>query len=318
VATISALVAPYALASNIGDLQTQARDLEAHINELGNQENQLSERYDAGVIALKATEVGVTRAQGQVAAADTRANRALSVLQADAVDAYVNNGSGSLDGTGLAGSIAGANSSLLRAEYAQSLATDQSAVEDQYRLASKQANRAESNLKTQEAGAAANLRTIVVDEKQVQAAQVTLVSVEAQVKGRIATLIAQQLAAERRAAQLAAERRLAAARAAAARQSVGRGGRRPGRPPDHHRADRSDADAATRVRGPFGCRRRGGGGRRVPYRRPVRVGRSGPWHLRLLRADHVGLRPGRGGAPALQRVAIRSDGAHLDGGPRAR
>jgi cell wall-associated NlpC family hydrolase len=215
-ATISAFVAPYAVATNIGDLQAQARDLEAHINELGNQESQLSEQYDAGVIQLQKAETDVARAQAQVDAANARADQTRTVLQADAVDAYVNNGQGSLSGSGPASTVSGADANLLREEYSQSLATSQSDVEDRYRLDSKLSSRAESNLKTQESVAAANLVAITADEKRVQSAQVTLVAVEAQVKGRIATLIAQQLAAERRAAQLAAERRLAAQRAAAA------------------------------------------------------------------------------------------------------
>jgi cell wall-associated NlpC family hydrolase len=204
------------VATNIGDLQAQARDLEAHINELGNQESQLSEQYDAGVIQLQKAETDVARAQAQVDAANARADQTRTVLQADAVDAYVNNGQGSLSGSGPASTVSGADANLLREEYSQSLATSQSDVEDRYRLDSKLSSRAESNLKTQESVAAANLVAITADEKRVQSAQVTLVAVEAQVKGRIATLIAQQLAAERRAAQLAAERRLAAQRAAAA------------------------------------------------------------------------------------------------------
>lgn len=216
VATISAFIAPYAVASNIRDLQAQAQDLEAHINALGNQESQLSERYDAGVIALNDTEVAVAQARAQVAAANGKADQARGVLQADAVDAYINNGIGSLGGSGPSGTISAADSTLLRAEYSQSLATDQSNVEGQYSLDSIQASRAEANLRTQEAAAAANLAAIVADEKQVRAAQASLVALEAQVKGRIATLIAQQQAAARLAAQQAAERRLAAARAAAA------------------------------------------------------------------------------------------------------
>jgi cell wall-associated NlpC family hydrolase len=217
---MSALVAPHAAATSIGDLRAQAEALQARIGAMGAQEGRLSERYDAAVLQLRQAQANVARARQEVAAADRKVASARAVLLADAVNAYVSSGSGSLSGSGPANSIAGANASLLRAEYQQTLAVNQSDSEYQYRLAGRQASAAEANLKVQEMRAAANITTIAGDEKRVAAAQVVLEATEAQVKGRIATLIAQQQAAARQAAQLAAEQRLAAQRAAAAQAAA--------------------------------------------------------------------------------------------------
>jgi cell wall-associated NlpC family hydrolase len=211
---LSGLAIPHAGASSLGDLQAQARQLETQISDLGNQEAQLSERYDAARLALKASQTKVLEAREAVASATGKADKAKGVLQADAVNAYVDSGSGSVSGSSNPSSISGADASLLRAEYEQSLATNQSDSEDQYRLASVQATTAETNLKKQEAAAAANVSTIAGDEKQVEATQSSLESAEAQDKGRIATLIAQQQAAQARAEQAAARQRLAAEQAA--------------------------------------------------------------------------------------------------------
>jgi cell wall-associated NlpC family hydrolase len=211
---LSGLALPHAAASNLGDLQAQAQRLEAEINALGNQESQLSEQYDSAVYALKGARERVAQAKAAVAQANSRAGRARSVLRADAVNAYINNGSGSVSGSGQSSSIAGADASLLRAEYEQSLATNQADSEDQYRLASKEADSAEITLKTEEAAAAKNVETIAGDVKQVEATQASLERAESQDKGRIATLIAAQRAAALRAQQVAADQRIAAAQAA--------------------------------------------------------------------------------------------------------
>jgi cell wall-associated NlpC family hydrolase len=216
VAAMSGLALPRAGAANLPDLRAQAAALASRINTLGNQEAALGEQYDNARNILSATENRIAAARRIVAGADANAAKARTVLQSDAVTAYVTNGSSSLDGSGAPASVSGANASLLRAEYAQSLASDQSDSEDRYHLASVEAGTAESNLKAEEATQAKNVAAIATAADNARTTQGQLEQAEAQDQGQIATLVAQQQAAIQAAAQKAALARLAADRARAA------------------------------------------------------------------------------------------------------
>ena len=185
----------------MGNLQAQASSLLARINSLGNQEAALSERYDQAQYQLSSLQTQVADAQSKLAAAQASAQAARNALKADAVQAYVDGGNNPLTG---GNAIQGATNSLLRAEYINTLATNQSDAIDQYRLASLQEEAAAKQLKQRESAAQAQLNQLNSDRNAVAAASAQLTADEHQVTNQIAQLKAQELAAEQAAAAAAA------------------------------------------------------------------------------------------------------------------
>jgi cell wall-associated NlpC family hydrolase len=200
--------------SNLGDLRTQASDLATQINSLGYQEEQLSERYDSAVINLKGAEARVAAAKAQVAKADGDAGQAAKVLKLEAVAAYVDNGTST--GTGTSATVKSADSTLLQAEYEQSMASSQADAEDRYKLTSEVAATAEGKLKASESVAATTVATIASDKKSIIATVGQLKTAQSHDDGQIATLVAQDREAAIKAAAAAYQRKLASEQAAAA------------------------------------------------------------------------------------------------------
>ena len=89
----------------------------------------------------------MAQAAQQVAAADVQRRSGPAGAAADAIQAYVHGGSNPLTSGGNA--MTNATNSLLRAEYVNSLATNQNDAIDQYRLAALQEQAAKSNLQQQ-------------------------------------------------------------------------------------------------------------------------------------------------------------------------
>jgi peptidoglycan DL-endopeptidase CwlO len=214
VALTSGLVAPLASAASLSDLRAQAAALVSRINSLGQQEEALSEKYDNAQLQVQQLQLRVQQAAAQLTAAQATTNRAKQALMADAVNAYVNGGSSPLQSGGNA--IQNANTSLLRAEYVNTLATNQNDAIDQYHLATLQEQAAEISLKHQTAAAQRQLQQVASARTAVSNLQSQLNATYQQDTGQIAQLVAQQEAADAAAAQRAAEQRLAAAQAAAA------------------------------------------------------------------------------------------------------
>ena len=222
IALSSGLLVPTAArAQSVGSLRAQAAQLEAQIQQLGQQEAALSERYDGANYALSQTQAKVAAARSALRQALAKAGHARGVLQTEALDAYVSGSGGSPALTPLKS----ADQSLLRAEYEQTLANNQTDAMDAYQAASLQASTAERLLHQQEKAQTADLRAIAGDKVKVQAAADQLQQLLGHDKGQIATLVAAQQAAQRRAQERAAQLRIqqqqqqqrqAAARAAAA------------------------------------------------------------------------------------------------------
>jgi cell wall-associated NlpC family hydrolase len=211
-ALTSGLVIPSsASADQISTLQAQASAIAARITTLGNQEEALAEKYDAAQGQVQALQDQVATAHAQLAAAQATMARAREALKADAVQAYVTGGNESY---GSGDAIQNATSSLLRAEYINTLATNQSDDIDQYRLATLQEQAASTQLNQQEKAAQAEVDSLDNDRSAVEAADTQLTSQQSQVAAEIVQLKAEQAAAERAAAAAAAARRAAAERAA--------------------------------------------------------------------------------------------------------
>ena len=210
-ALTSGLVVPSASADQMSTLQAQAAALAARINSLGQQEEALAEKYDQAQYQVEQLQAQVSSAQAQLAAAEATTQKARLALKADAIQAYVNGGNNPLSSPN---AVQNATNSLLRAEYINTLANNQSQDIDQYRLAALQEQAAAAKLKQQESAAKAQLNSLSSARAAVAATSNQLTAAQRQVSGQIAQLKAQELAAEQAAAAAAAARKLAAERAA--------------------------------------------------------------------------------------------------------
>jgi cell wall-associated NlpC family hydrolase len=212
VATATVAVLPVG-ASRLTSERAQAQALADKISALGRQEAALGEQYNGGLIAFEQAQVRVAAAAKAVAAAKAGQERSLRLLEQVALEAYVGGGPQAV----LAGpaTLKNLDEALLRQEIEQTLASDQTDVMDQYRLAAAQAAAAHQQLVNARNLDAVQLARLENDRHQVQSAQDKVVATEDQVKGSIAKLVA-QIQAQELAVQRAAAARLAAQRAAAA------------------------------------------------------------------------------------------------------
>jgi cell wall-associated NlpC family hydrolase len=211
-ALTSGLVVPSASADQISNLKAQAAAIASKINALGLQEDALSERYDQAQMVVAQLQQSVANAGKQLSVAQAAAERARKVLQQDALQAYIDGVQNPLQsGSNI---VESANRSLLRAEYVDTLATDQTNAIDRYRLATLQEQAAQNRYKQQESAAQAQLQQVRSDEASVSSLAAQLQATERQVSGQIATLVAQQEAAQAAAAAAAEQARLAAEQAA--------------------------------------------------------------------------------------------------------
>lgn len=214
VAAATCLTAPHASADQLSDLRAKAQAIAAKIQAFGYQEASLGERFDAATLAQQQAAAKVSQAAKQVASANAKAESARSALRQEAVDAYTRGGA-SLGSTGHS-SLASADNSLLRAEYVDSLATNQNDAMDSFHLASLQAQTAKAALGQAETEAGQQAAALNQDRQAAAASQRQLQGVYAQDQGQISQLVA-QIQAEQAAAAAAAAQKAAADRATAAR-----------------------------------------------------------------------------------------------------
>jgi cell wall-associated NlpC family hydrolase len=202
-----------ASADQISDLRAQASALAARIQSLSGQEDALSEQYDGDVLKVQTLEGKVAQAARRLSEASAQESRSKSILQRDALNAYVHGGADAL--TSKQGPLNGTNEGLLRAEYASSLATDQRDAMDQYHIYALQDQAAKAQFERQTSAAEDAVRQVSRARQAVTNVAAQLQTTLNQDKGRIAVLVAQQQAAAAAAAEAAARARLAAQRAAA-------------------------------------------------------------------------------------------------------
>jgi len=199
--------------------RSEAQNLASQISALGEREAALGEQYDAGVVALQQANARVVGATKALVSAKASQARTVVLLRVDAVSAYVGGG----PQVELAGAVplANLNEALLRQELEDTFASDQTDALDSYQLAAAQESTARAQLELARNAAAARVTQLESDRNQVEAAQDKLVGMQQQVRGEIATLVAEiqreQLLAEQEAeaARLARERAQQAAEAAA-------------------------------------------------------------------------------------------------------
>jgi len=209
-------------ADQLADMRAQAAAIAAKIASLGQREDALSEFYDLGVEKLDAADKQVQAATKAFALAKAEEAKTVALLQQDAIEAYV--GGGPQVGLGAPASMGSLDQALLRSELERTFAADETSALDNYQLAEANVSTARATLVTARNADARQVAGLEADRRQVQATQAELIAAEQQVKGKIATLVAeirqQQLLAEQRAeAELLARQRAQAAAAAAAAQA---------------------------------------------------------------------------------------------------
>jgi peptidoglycan DL-endopeptidase CwlO len=213
---------PIAGADQLTNEQAEASSLAAKISTLGLREAALGEQYDAGVATLATANDRVGEAVRALAKAEAEQDKTINLLQQDAVEAYVGGGPQSAMG----GSVPANNmdDALLREELAQTFAADQTDALDSYRLAEAEASTAKGELLTARDADARQVARLQKDRSAVEAAQAQLTSVQQQVVGKIAALVAAiqraKILAEQRAEAALLARERAAAVAAAAKQAA--------------------------------------------------------------------------------------------------
>jgi cell wall-associated NlpC family hydrolase len=209
-------------ADQLANMRAQAAAIAAKIAALGQREDALSQRYDYGVAQLDMANKQVEAATRAFETAKAHEATTVTLLQQDALQAYV--GGGPAAALGAPASLKTLDQALLRNELEATFAADQTSALDSYQLAAANASTARAALLSARNTDARRVAGLERDRQLAQAAQAKLVALERQVKGQIATLVAQvrqqQLLAEQRAeAELLARERSqqqAAAAAAAA------------------------------------------------------------------------------------------------------
>jgi cell wall-associated NlpC family hydrolase len=211
-------------ADPLAGARAQAAQIAAQIQAQGQRLTALSEQYDQSQLRvdqldgqLSQTQAAIAQTQAQVAADETD-------LRAQALDAYMSGGNEfGLEQLFAGGSMQSAASS----EYREVAGGNLSNALDRLRSAKLTLAQEQSQLQSTEQGARAALAQANAAK---QGAAATLGSQQAtldRVKGQIATLVAQQQAAEAAAQAAAFQARLAAARAAASAGKLGANGTAP-------------------------------------------------------------------------------------------
>ena len=209
-ATATATAAPSAgAASPLSAAQAKAASLEAEIQQTGRQIDALDQQYQAA-IAKKAAldqQIGVTEAE--ISRSQNHIGRDKNVLHRAAIEAYVTGGTSAASSALFSGSQTSAMDSTV---YNQVITGNLNTAMADLNTAIAQLDAQEQTLKAEDAQAAQAVATAHAAFQSAQALGSQQQAALAQVKGQIATLIAQQQAAA--AAEAAAAARAALATAA--------------------------------------------------------------------------------------------------------
>ncbi len=182
-------VVPSAGADQLSNEQAYAQELTSQIAALGVREAALGEQYDAGVVALHQANARVAAAAKALASAKASQRKTVVLLRQDAVQAYVGGG----PALELAGpvALANVNQALLRQELEQTFASHESDALDSFQFAAAEESTAQAGLVLARDADRRRVASLESDRQQVMATQNRLVGVQQQVKGQIATLVAE-------------------------------------------------------------------------------------------------------------------------------
>ena len=186
-----------------------AQELTTQIAALGVREAALGEQYDAGVVALQQANARVAAAAKALTSAKVSQGKTVVLLRQDAVQAYVGGGPAlELAGPWLRQPQPGVVAPGTRTDF-RFARTD---ALDSFQFAAAEESTAQAALVLARNADRRRLAGLQTDRQQVLATQNNLVGVQQQVKGQIATLVAEIQREQELAAQRAEDARLANSR----------------------------------------------------------------------------------------------------------
>lgn len=220
---LSVGVAPFLSASNaradeITDLQTRADQISSQISDLQAQVERDTAAVERATYQASVIDEKIDKATAQLAAAKRHEASSRKDLADYALNAYVNGGSGSVD---LAVLLDTKGDEIgPRQGYTSTAVGDRQELVDQLQASQRiTADRADT-LATERKNAAAVAEQAKDKKASAEAAQRELESVQSQVKGKLATLVAEKQAAEERAREARAREAAQAAQRRAAAEAA--------------------------------------------------------------------------------------------------
>jgi cell wall-associated NlpC family hydrolase len=201
----SGLFTGAAHADPVADKQSQARALAQQIDTLGAKEAALSEQYNKTVLDVQAAQANLAQTTAKAARADADAAQARALLRDDSVGAYIHGGTVAAT----AGGTVDAQTAILRAAYVQTLASTQTEHLDGFRTAAAQAKSAAATLEAARQDAARKAAELDSARTATAGSEQQLRNTLSQVKGDIATEVAQIEAAKQAEAARQAQQQLA-------------------------------------------------------------------------------------------------------------
>ena len=204
-------------ADQLSDAQAKASQIEAQIQSTGEQISAAGQQYDAALAQQQALATQIAGTQTKINADKAQVAGDQVTLRTAAVDAYVSDGAAATSNP-----LFSNNQKTLAAQQVYNSAAEGDLGTDVANLHTAQnaLDSQQAALQTQENAATNAANSATQAEQAAQAAQGQQSAALNQVKGQIATLVAQQQAAAAAAAQAAANAKLAAEKAAAAQAAT--------------------------------------------------------------------------------------------------
>jgi peptidoglycan DL-endopeptidase CwlO len=216
VTVVIAVVVPAArpvAADQLGDARSQAAQITAEIQADAQRLDQLSQRYELAQQHVQQIDVRINASRAQLARARDRVHSDQGHLRAQAVDAYMSG----TDATSLTTIFSSGGEAASAAQEYQHVAngnlssTIDALHQDERSLAAQ-----ESKLQSDQSEAQAALQTVSADRQSAEAAEQSQEATLSSVKGKIASLVAQDQARQAAAQRASYAAKLAAAQRAAA------------------------------------------------------------------------------------------------------
>lgn len=206
-------------ATSLASAQAQAAQLESEISAEQSRVDSLSQAYDAAQIKVTALNAQVTAAKASLAKMTANVAGITTKLRAQAIQSWVNQGSGSSLQALLEGN---ASQLMVRQQFINSVGDNEQNTVDALNIAERAEHAKQESLTKAQAAANAEFNTVASDKSAAINETAAYQNTLAQVHGQIATLVAQIQAeqqAKRQAAAQAAANQLAAQQAQQAQQA---------------------------------------------------------------------------------------------------
>ncbi len=214
--TVLPFARPAGAVTGLTSARAQATQIEQEISSTGQQISALGQKFEADQEHKAALDAQITATEGQITRARQKVASDKAVLRKAAVNAYLSSGTPSSGGSLFAGSQ---TSAAAVSEYSGVAEGDIGTAVANLDTARNTLAVQVSSLRSQDAQAAQAEASAQAAEQQAKILEAQQTQALSQVKGKIATLVAQQQKAAAAAAQAAAEAKIQAAQAAAAAQA---------------------------------------------------------------------------------------------------